>query len=510
MPVADVLAQKAAEIPDQVAIEVDGIGSLRFAEWNDSSRRMARALQERGVAKGDRVALLFTNAAAIPYATSYFSVATAGAIAVPLSTRWAPAELSRVLAHAEPRAILYESRLASTLDETLSHGAPTAPLRIAWGPVASLETARAERLIETTSPEPLPCLLTNEDPADILYTSGTTGSPKGVLSTHGNVEFAARRDTLSMFAGSVLLHAMPMYTFAGTHAMMMMALGNNLTQLVMPEFDRERFLDLIEERKVALTYAVPAMLLLALQSPRLRERDTSSLRLVIFGTAPMPPWAIRELSAVFSGAMLVNLYGLTEGGSAVCSMNPAEALSRTGSVGKPVPPTELRIVSENGEDLEPDQVGEIFLKHPTKPRRYFKDPEATDQTWKDGWLRTGDLGTVDSDGYLYIVDRKKDIVIRGGFNICPGEVDQVLEEHPAVAEAATIGVPHPVLGEDLKSFVALKPGARASAGDLQEFCKKRLADYKVPRQIEFRESLPRSPIGKILKRVLREGGENTP
>ena len=336
-----------------------------------------------------------------------------------------------------------------------------------------------------------------DDLADILYTSGTTGRAKGVACTHASVSWGGGGAMEAAFAGAPFLHAISLCTFAGTHAMTLIPLRSGMTSHVMRRFDPGRFIELLGEHDVQVSYAVPSMLLLMLDRPELAAADLSSLRLLMYGTAPMPPPAIVRLSEALPTTLLLNLYGLTEGGGAVCMLPPHEAKKRPGSLGRPMPPTEVRIVD-----------GEIQLKPPTGGRSYFGGADGVDgeeSPWTDdGWLKTGDIGRVDEDGYLYLVDRKKDLIIRGGFNVSAPEVEAALIDHEAVVDAAVVGIPHSVLGEDTLAVVVLRDDAEVDAAALEAFLRERLADYKVPRTYEFREQLPRNALGKVLKRIIRE------
>jgi len=486
MIVPDLLRTQAARTPDQAALIVDGIAELRYAEWEAASNRLARALVARGVQRGDRVGLLYANASAHRFAIAYMAVHKAGAVNVPLNCRLALRELRAVVAHSGARALLYGEAEAGLADALVK---PTASIDVVLDPVAQEANDHSGEYFQV--------LRTDDDLADILYTSGTTGMPKGVACDHGNVTFQTSQSASAYFRGATFLHAVPVFTFAGAHAMMLIPLRGGMTTVVQPRFDPARYLALIDERKVAMAFAVPSMVLLML---RRGGPPRSSLRLLLYGTAPMPPSAIARLPELFPNAMLVNMYGLTESGTAVCSLPPYEAHRRPTSVGKPVPPAEVRVVGADGEVCPPGEPGEVCMRSPARTRRYFRDDAATRATWTtDGWLRTGDIGYLDADGYLYLVDRKTDLIVRGGFNIAAAEVEHVLLEHPDVREAAVIGVPHPVLGEAVAAFVV----GSAAPEVLEAFCRERLADYKVPRRFTFVDALPRNALGKVLKRELR-------
>jgi len=302
----------------------------------------------------------------------------------------------------------------------------------------------------------------------------------------------------------VFQHSMPLATFTGVHGALLTPMRLGVTSVVQPGFDTARFAELIEERRANYVLMVPAQILLLLEAGTLAERDTSSVLAVMFGGAPTPPAAVEALGDAFPNAVLINGYGLTEAGASICALSPGEARRRPGSVGKPMPGAEVRVVDDDGSPLRRGEVGEIVLKVPTGERRYWGDDEATAETWRGGWVYTGDLGRIDDDGYLYVVDRKKDMILRGGYNIYCVEVEDGLHEHPDVVEAAAVGVPHKVLGQDVCAVVRLRPGAPPLTVDsVRAFLADRLADYKLPRRVEVRtQPLPRTGMGKIDKQAL--------
>jgi acyl-CoA synthetase (AMP-forming)/AMP-acid ligase II len=264
-------------------------------------------------------------------------------------------------------------------------------------------------------------------------------------------------------------------------------------------------LDVVEELRPQLVFLVPSMAQLIVAHPRFAGAELSSVLICAVGSAPLAPSTLRALQERMPEAAVSNSYGMTEAGQAFCAMGKGESLEHIGSVGKPMAPLEVRIVDEGGRDLPPGEVGEALLRLPGRHREYYRDPEATASTWNDGWLRTGDLACLDGDGYLYIVGRKKDVIIRGGNNVHAADIEAVLCEHPGVLEAAVVGIPHEVLGEDLAAVVVLAPGTPTTADQLREHCATRMADYKVPRSIEITDELPKNATGKVLKAQLRAG-----
>lgn len=488
MLVPDLLRHSAGAAPDQVAALVDGGGQMTYREWEERSNAAARGIAARGIHPGDRIALLFDNSAWIDHSVAYFAVQKAGGVAVPMSFRWLENEVSHVLNHSGARAVLVQPAHLPTID-----GAQAETVEWVESDIQSLIEAQPTDIYQAKRSE--------EDVADILYTSGTTGLPKGVASPHGNI---ATRESGGFMIGETLAHAIPLGTFAATHAMTVLPVTNQWTNAVMPRFDAERYCAFVAQTRAAVTYLVPSMAKLIVDSGAPGKHDLSCLRMIWYGSAPMPPDTLRRLHEAIPGAILVNLYGLTEAGTAGTAMTYDP--SRPTSAGRPIGASRIRIVDEKDDECPPGQPGEIWIGLPPgRPRRrYFQDSEADSQVFVDDWVRTGDIGYLDEEGYLYVVDRAKDIIIRGGYNISSAEVEGVLDSHPSVAECAVVGIAHEVLGEDVAAVVVLRPGYRATSEELQAFCRERLADYKVPRRIEFTDALPRNAFLKVLKRELRE------
>jgi acyl-CoA synthetase (AMP-forming)/AMP-acid ligase II len=496
----DQLRMMAEAHPDEVAyVDVVGGTELTFAEWEARSNRLARWLQGQGVAKGDRVAIHVPPEEGHVFVLAYAAAHKIGAVAVPTSTRLVARELGFVLAHAGAVAAVSGASTTPTLLEALP-ALPSLRTVVTTGSTAAT-TVPVEAWASATDPDAsaIQVPLSGDDMADIMYTSGTTGAPKGVVVRHGSI--AMMPNGLPRWSGSGWLHASPMFTFAGIASVYNpMKLG--LTLLYLPRFDVDRWLDVVEQRRPSATFMVPAMAELLIASPRFETADLASLTICSLGSAPVAPGTLDRLQAKVPRAMVSNSWGMTEAGPAFCFMPPEERAKRVGSVGRPMPPTEFRIVDDDGVDLPPREIGQLLVSNPGREREYFNDADATASTWRDGWLHSGDLAFLDEDGFLYIVGRQKDVVIRGGNNVHAADVEAVLYEHPAVQEAAVAGVPHPVLGEDVGAWVVLKPGATATDDDLRAFCAERLSDYKVPRRYTFLTELPRNATGKVTKRDL--------
>jgi acyl-CoA synthetase (AMP-forming)/AMP-acid ligase II len=344
--------------------------------------------------------------------------------------------------------------------------------------------------------------------ADILYTSGTTGRPKGVAVRHSNGQMVGSVEP--NWTGGGWLHSSPLFTFAGI-ALVYTPMKFGLQVIYQPRFDADRWLRVVEEERPVSVFLVPAMAHLLIDHPRFDEADLSCVQLCSVGSAPLAPYVVERLQAKMPDALVSNNYGMTEAGTAYAIMPQGEAVKRPGSVGQIAPPAVVKIVGDDGDPLPAGEVGEVRLQVPGRQREYYNDPEATAETWRDGWLITGDLGKLDGDGYLYIVGRSKDVIIRGGNNVHATDVEHALVQHEAIKEVAVVGAPHPVLGEDVVAFVVLQPEVTATPDELREFGLAQLADYKVPRQFVFIDALPRNPTGKVVKPELRARlAETTP
>ncbi len=355
--------------------------------------------------------------------------------------------------------------------------------------------------LETNDDDTFQVPVTSSDLADIVYTSGTTGLPKGVASTHDNVLHIAVTPSEREDA---LLHAAPLATALGTYGAMIASLRLGFTNICLPSFVTPRFAQLIDIHRPGWLMVVPAQVLLLREAGALEGLDTSSVWMVVFSTAPMPPEATRWLAATFPRAMLVNAYGHTEAGDAACLLPPGEAEQRPGSVGKPIEGARVRVIDNHGKGLDANHVGELLIRIGGGRRFYFGEPESSAETWQDGWVHTGDLGYLDDDGFVYVVDRKKDMIIRGGYNIYSIEVENALYEHPAIVEAAVLGIPHQILGQDVLAVVRLAEGASLDIAALHVFLADRLADYKHPnRMVINQDPLPRTSLDKVDKLALR-------
>ncbi|WP_405784689.1 long-chain fatty acid--CoA ligase [Streptomyces sp. NBC_01378] len=487
MNLADLLSRTATAHGHRIAVEL-GDHSLTYTELDALAGRVATLLAARGVTPGDRVGLMLPNLLEFP--VLYYGTLRAGAIVVPMN----PLLKSREVAHylADSGAVLLFA-FAPVAEEAAAGAKGTAADVVPVGPGSLTQLLAAH-------PVPAPERTREEqDTAVILYTSGTTGVPKGAELTHANLvrnsEIIAT-PLLRLSPEDVLLGCLPLFHAFGQTCAMNAAVISGARLTLMPRFDPALALQTIQQRQVTVFEGVPTMYaaMLAADAQQPGAHDASTLRLCASGGASLPVEVLHAFEAAFDCPVLEG-FGMSET-SPVASFNHPDRPRKAGSIGTPIEGIELCLIDAK------DGVGELCVRGHNIMKGYWGRPEATAETIVDGWLRTGDLATVDEDGYYFIVDRKKDLVIRGGYNVYPREIEEVLHEHPAVAEAAVIGIPHPTLGEDVAAAVALHPGNEATADELREFVRARVAPYKYPREVWILDALPKGATGKILKREI--------
>jgi long-chain acyl-CoA synthetase len=488
---ADLLTRSVVARPDRVAIKVDD-SELSYAALDDAAARVAGLLRAKGVGPGDRVGIMLPNVAYFP--VCYYGALRAGAAIVPMNPLLKDREVAFYLGDSDAKLIFAWHQFAEA-----AHGGAeqtsTECVLVEPGEFEAL-LARCEPMAELAERDA-------EDTAVILYTSGTTGKPKGAELTHGNL-LRNVEVSVGIFAldeRTVTLGALPFFhAFGQTCALnATVAVGGCLT--LIPRFDGGRALELIERDGVTVFEGVPTMYAAMLNHPRADETDTSALDACVSGGAAMPVEVMRAFEDKFGCAILEG-YGLSET-SPVASFNRRDRERKPGSIGLPIDGVEMRVIDEHGQEVPQGEVGEVAIRGHNVMKGYWRREEATAEAIDaDGWFKTGDMARVDEDGYFFIVDRKKELVIRGGFNIYPREIEEVLYEHPAVREAAVIGIPHDQLGEEVAAAVALKTGADTSPGELRDFVKQRVAAYKYPRHVWLVDELPKGPTGKILKREI--------
>ena len=463
-------------------------GEMRptFRELRDRVARIAAALKRHGFQAGDRLAIL------LPNGTEYIELVHAcswlGVIAVPLNTRLSTSEIDRVLADASPRGLIRHSSL------------PVPNSRPSWQLVLDQQPLDVG---SDSCPDPI------YDPGAVLalvYTSGTTGHPKGVVQTHANI--LANIDHLNYWMpygeGGVYLHAAPIFHILDL-PFMFAASAVGACQVTIPKFSPQNFCETVEREHVSHTALVPTMINLLTQFPDLEKYDLTSLRHLAYGGSPMAPELIHRTREVLPDLKLVQGYGLSETGFLTGLQDHEHTENRLMSCGRTCPGIEVLVVDESGKEVEAGRSGELVARGANVMRGYWNNSQETGRAFRDGMFRTGDVGYRDADGYFYILDRSKDMIVTGGENVYSGEVEAVIYEHPAILEAAVFGIPDPVWGELVTACVVLKPGMALTADELIAHCRQTLANFKVPRRIEFSQSeLPKSGSGKILKRILRE------
>ncbi len=495
-------AKYAAQTPDKECL----VCAERRLSWTDLRARaeaLAGVLSHLGVEPGDRVAILLFNC--LEYVEITFAVNQVGAVWLPLNFRLAGPELHYILDHAGARVLISEADFAGTI-EKIRPDLPLLEEVLYIGGEVPGGGGDYEALLQAKMGNPMAHAQVDlDDLHRLMYTSGTTARPKGVMLTYGNLYWKNLAHTLhfNLTADDRTLVAGPLYHVGGMDlpASGTLYIGGSL--VILKKFEPKAVLQAIQQERVSNLWLAPAMINAILQEPGLGDYDLSSVRFIIDGGEKMPLPLIEKVGQTFPRAWFADAYGLTETVSGDTFLAKDRMFSKLGSVGKPVIQLRVRVVDEQDRDVAPGELGEILLRGPKVFKGYWQDPEATAAALRGGWFHTGDIGRLDEEGYLYIEDRKKDMIISGGENIASPEVERILYQHPAVLEAAVVGIPHAKWQEVPKAFVVLRPGEQVSAQQLQEHCAAHLAKFKVPAEIEFLEQLPRNPSGKVLKRKLR-------
>ncbi|HEX3558135.1 MAG TPA: long-chain-fatty-acid--CoA ligase [Pyrinomonadaceae bacterium] len=502
-PTADnlrgLLEARAQASPDKVFLFSESDGRrFTYREFDEAVNRTANLLSARGVGRGDVVSLLMPNCA--EYVIAYFACFKLGALAGPVNSLLKPEEVAYVVGNSEAKLLLAGSEFMSSV-EGLRERTPALREVIEFD-----DYERAAADFGADAGEDGRCgALARDDEAIIIYTSGTTGKPKGCLLTHGNLIANARQivEWLGFGEDDRLLTLMPLFHMNAVSVTTLSALYAGGSTIVSPRFSASRFWQIISDYRVTSFGSVATMLsmLLATYPEGVPQGfDTSSLRFAMCGSAPVPAEVLRRFEETF-GCLVVEGYGLSES-TCRSTFNPPDERRRPGSCGLAIG-NEMRVVDEEDRELPSGESGEIVLRGENICKSYFKNEEATRRAFRGGWFHTGDVGYRDSEGFFYIVDRKSDMIIRGGENIYPREIDELLYRHSSVAEAATIGVPDELYGEEVAAFVVLREGTAASEAELIAHCREHLADFKCPKTVRLVESLPKGPTGKVLKRELQ-------
>jgi O-succinylbenzoate-CoA ligase len=497
------LEKRARLSPDlEALVEVERGRRFRFAELEARASRVANALRARGVAAGDRVALLLMNG--VEYLETYFALAKLGAVMVPLNWRLVPDELAFILRDSGATLLVYDAEFDAVVAELRERETSLRELVRAAGGAPPRPGVLDHDALRDAAPEtPLPCEAADDDLLFIMYTSGTTGLPKGAVHTHGTMIAASL--TINMTSdlrhGDRYLMMLPLF-HVGALTPATAAVHRGACLVLMRAFDPKRVFPLIEAERVTTGLAVPAMLNFMLAAGSPGDHDHGSVRWLMSGAAPVPPALIERYAAL--GIEVHQVYGLTETCGPACLISPEAALKKIGSTGPAFFHTDVRVVDAQDRDVAPGEVGEVIVRGAHLMKGYWNRPEASAEALRGGWLYTGDLASVDKEGFVFIQDRKKDMIISGGENVYPAEVEAVLARHPDVLEVAVIGMPSARWGESAAAVVVAKAGSSPSPQALLAFCEGKLARYKIPRVVEWVDEIPRNPTGKVLKRLLRE------
>ncbi len=513
MNTADFLSIATAICPDKNAITFEG-KRYTFSQLNERVNRLARALSNLGVNKDDRVAMLQVNCNQC--VETYFAVAKLGAIYVPLNFRAKGDELTYMLNSSEANTLFVGERYVDLVNSINSRLTSVRHF-------ISIESKHDgmryyEDMISSSPAEEVVTDINDDDTTMLMYTAGTTGLPKGVMLSHNSfaVYMLENVTPADPVAEEKNILTVPLYHVAGIQVMMAAIYGGR-TLVMERQFEPGEWMELVEREKVNRAMMVPTMLKQLMDHPDFSKRDLSSLKVITYGAAPMPPEVIKRAVNVFPWVSFINAFGQTETASTITTLGPEDhviegseaekekKLKRLSSIGKPMSDVEMKIFDEEGHELPVGQVGEIVTRGPRIMTGYWKDQEKTEKIIdKDGWVHTGDMGYVDEDGYFFLAGRATDMIIRGGENIAPEEIENILHSHPKIDEAAVIGIPDEEWGEQPRAVIVLKKGETATPEEIMEYCRDKVASFKRPRSVIFVDELPRNPMGKVIKRVLRQ------
>jgi len=493
---ASILTETAERSPDRVAIKLDDF-ELSYQLLNEATARVAGLLESKGVEPGDRVGIMLPNVPHFPVA--FYGALRAGAVVVPMNVLLKGREVEFYLKDPEAKVVFAWHDFAEAAEQGADAAGAEAIL---------VKPGEFEQMLFEQEADHGVADRGGDDTAVILYTSGTTGTPKGAELTHDNL--LSNVDTIlstlfEMHDDDVVLGALPFFHVFGLTCGLNSSVKAGAMLTLLPRFEPDRALEIFARDRVTIFQGVPTMYVAMLHADTADEADTSSLRLCVSGGSAMPGEVLRSFEAKF-GCKILEGYGLSET-SPVASFNHPDRERKVGSIGTPVAGVEMKVVDDDGNEVEQGEVGEIVIKGPNVMKGYWRKPDETGKAIVDGWFHTGDMAKVDEEGFFFIVDRKKEMILRGGYNVYPREIEEVLYEHPCVAEAAVVGVADDKMGEEVGAAVVLKKGEDVSADDLRAYVKERVASYKYPRPIWFVDELPKGPTGKILKREVEVPAE---
>ena len=491
MNLATILTDSAANDPEHTALKLDEV-ALSYAALDGATAHLAGLLHDHGFEPGDRVGIMLPN---VPhFAVCYYGTLRAGGVVLPMNVLLKQREVAFYLEDSGAKLLFAWDGFAA---EATAGAAQAGAQCVLVSPVEFQHTVGA------ATPRTEVMDADDDATAVILYTSGTTGTPKGAELTHFNLKrnCEVSRSLFGLGADAVTLGALPLFHSFGQTCGLNATISAGGTLTLIPRFDPAKALEIIERDQVNIFEGVPTMYGAMLHCPEREEFDTSTLRVCVSGGSAMPVELMRGFEQAF-GCKILEGYGLSET-SPVASFNHPDQERKPGSIGTPIEGVEMKLVDDQDADVPAGgDVGEIVIRGHNVMKGYWNHPDATTEAIRDGWFHSGDLARIDEDGYFFIVDRKKDMILRGGYNIYPREIEEVLYEHPAVLEAAVVGIPDDQLGEEVAAAITLKDGAKASPDELREFVKRQVAAYKYPRYVWLVDELPKGPTGKILKREI--------
>lgn len=501
MTLIDFIKERAKEFRNKVFLR-EKETSLTYGEFDRITDRMAASLQSFGLQKGDHAAVLFPNS--LDTLLCYFSIIKAGGAAIPINPLYTSREIAFILHNSEARFLL----AAGHFEKTIEGIRPLVP-NLCLAIFRKEDDPSILKAVEHLAPlagSLKPVELSSPDNAIIFYTSGTLGQPKGVMLTHGNFTFSGPNiaRAYGLQEKDITMAVLPLVHVFALASPVFGSLSSGGTVVILERFQAEAVLQAFEDYRITWFPGVPTMFNYIYHAQENGTYNVSSIRMGLSGGASLSVELLKNWEKSFN-AQILEVYGLTES-TGLVTANPVQGIRKAGSIGLPVFGVQTRLINRGGSDVARGEVGELIFQGPNATKGYWKLPEQTAESIRDGWVYTGDLARQDEEGYFYIVGRKKDLIITGGYNVYPREIEEVLYAHPAVYEAAVIGIPDELKGEIPKAFITLKPGQHTSAGEIISFCKANLAPYKVPRQVEVRSELPKSSTGKILHRELRKEG----
>lgn len=499
---ARVLARTASRVPQRIAVEF-GPDSMTYAELDASVNQLARELTDRGLAKGDRLLLLSGNSGA--FVVALYAGLRLGAIVVPVNPRSAPPEIDHFVTDSGASLLLFGPEVVENIRGLAGGGGRAGSIpALALGRATGFDDVLAAAAVQ--SAEPIDVEVAEDDDALIIYTSGTTGRPKGALFDQHRILWVGINTAigLGLHEGERMLHVAPLYHSAALNMLLIGGMMYGATHVILPRFDPETVLEMLERERITQFFGVPTMYTFLLRTPSIATRDLSSLRVCLYGAAPMPATTAEALVAALPAASIIQACGQTEGGPGGILLQHDEVLARPSASGRSaIANTEVRIVDLDGNDVAPGGVGEMIMRGETMMKGYWGNPEATAETVRDGWVHTGDIASIDEDGYITLVDRLKDMIITGGRNVYSVEVESALAGHPAVGDIAIVARPNEEYGESVVAVVTPRGGTTLTLEQLREYGQQYLSSYKLPRELIIIDEIPRNASGKLLKHQIR-------